>query len=452
MRIPSTLAILAALLAAGSALAQPAPGVPPAAASPAREHQAIQDLRALLGPEIGLRYRSATVLDGAAGDVRLEEAELRAAGVELQLGSWTVLGQRADGAREWRIERLAYDGGPDLTISVQQARLSGLAIRPPESGRAMDPVGLIGAVQFDHLSIEGVEFLPTEVSIGRLAVEAYGRGRTSQIRLADLGGPWGSAGGSFALASAAIDGFDIATLALMQATGRPGDPARMHGTILAEGFTMEDAGRSIARAESLHGESQFEVAAGGRVSSTDRIVLRGLAVDDFQEMLTELGYPALPDEITFSSRFEQQDDRVSWPDFVLTLPDFGQLALGFELEGLDPQAAPEAVVARMRLLGAMARYRDDGLAPRLLGMLARQGRMTVPAFRARAVTQLAAFLEGPAAASLLSPIKRFLTGQAAELEATLRPPQPLGLTVFEEPGLDSLDAVLARFGIAVISR
>lgn len=451
-------AVLALLLVSGTALAQasnPAPVAAEAAPSP-REAPAIQHLRALLGPEIGLRYRSATVLDGAAGDVRLEDVRLRGPGFEMLVRTWTALGQREDGAREWQLEPVAWHGDDGLMLSVRQARLSGLAIRPPATGQAMDLAGLIGAVRVDHLSLEGAARGLGEVSIGRLTLEDYGLGRLSRVHLENLAGPWGSEGlGSFNLARAGMDGFDIAALALLQVTGTPAGPARMRGSFLAEAFAMDEASRSVASAGSLRGESDFEIAADGRITSADRMVLQGLALDGVaavQELLTELGYQALPGEIALESRFEQQGGRFSLPGLAVTLPGFGLLTFGFEGDGFDPQAAPEVAAAQMRLLSLMVRYRDDGLLPRLFAMLARQGRMTVPAFRAQTIAQLAALLEGPALSPLLTPAKRFLSGQVQELEVAARPPEPLGLADFEDPGLDSVEAVLARLGLAATAR
>jgi hypothetical protein len=460
MRVPRLL--LALLLLSGAALAQaqdaaPAtPGGAAAAAPPTPEDPAVQHLRALLGPEIGLRYRSATVLDGTAGDFRLEDVRLRGPGFELLVRTWTARGQREDGAREWELDPVTWYGDDGLMLSARQARLSGLAIRSPAPGQAVDLAGLIGAIRADRLAIEGAAFGLGEVSIGRLAIEDYGLGRPSRARLEDLAGQWGSEGlGSFSLASAAMDGLDIATLALLQVTGTPTGPARMRGNFLAETFAMDEAGRSVVRAGSLRGESDFEIAADGRVTSTDRMVLQGLALDEAaaaQEILTELGYQALPGEITLESRFEQQGGRFSLPGLALTLPGFGQLTFGFEGDGFDPQAAPDEVAARMRMLSLMVRYRDDGLLPRLFAMLARQGRMTVPGFRAQIIAELAALLEAPALRPLLTPAKRFLSGQTQELEVAARPQEPLGLSALEDPGLDSVEAVLVRLGLAATAR
>lgn len=460
MRVPRLL--LALFLLSGTALAQApdaapvAPGGPAAAALPAREDPAVQHLRALLGPEVGLRYRSATVLDAAAGDVRLEDVRLRGPGFELQVRSWTARGQRVDGAREWELDPVTWHGDDGLMLSARQVRLSGLAIRSPAPGQAMDLTGLIGAIQVDRLAIEGMALGLGEVSIGRFAIEDYGLGRLSRVQIEDLAGQLGGEGlGSFTLARAGMDGFDIAALALLQVTGTPAGPARMRGNFLAEAFAVDEAGRSVAGAASLRGESDFEIAADGRVTSADRMVLQGLALDGVeaaQDLLTELGYQALPDEITLESRFEQQGGRFSLPGLAVTLPGFGQLTFGLEGDGFDPQAAPEAAAAQMRLLSLMLRYRDDGLLPRLFAMLARQGRMTVPAFRAQIIAELAALLEAPALRPLLTPAKRFLSGQTQELEVAARPPEPLGLSDLEDPGLDSVEAVLARLGLAATAR
>ncbi|HEY4250070.1 MAG TPA: hypothetical protein VGM87_02665 [Roseomonas sp.] len=450
--------LVVSLLASGAALAQapgalPPPLTPPAtvAPTPADEDPAIRQLRVLLGPDIRLEYRSAAVTDAAAGNFRLDDVQLHGADFRAVIGTLTATGQRGDGAQTLALHAVGWYGNDGTLLSVNDIQLAGLAIQHPAADQAVTAAALIGAVRFDRLAIEGAAFGLGEVSLGRLTVEGYGPGRETRVLAENFEGQWAGDGpNGFSLARLGMNGLDLATVMLLQVTETPSGPARMQGTMLAETFALTENGAVVGGAESLRFDTAIEVTADGRITEIDRGVLRGLQLDGVQAaqaFLSPLGYTALPAEITTESRMERQGRRSTITDAGIAVPGFGRLSFGFDVDGLDPAAPPLQAMTQIQLRGVTLGYRDDGLLPRALQAQAEVQHISVPALRAQLIASVAGALEGPTLAALLTPIKRFLSGQAQALEVTARPPQPLGFDALA-PGPDGMEEVLARLGLA----
>lgn len=430
---------------------------PPQAAAPLPpppidEDPAIRRLRATFGPDVQMAYQSATVLDSSTGSFRLDGVTLRRPAAETTIEALFITGQREDGVQQAELRNLVAteQGGPRVTIA--QARVDGLTLpRPVTRGQRLMP----DAVSVDRFSLQGLRVeSDTIVTIASLAVEDYGPGRPTRLRLENLAGEkqgGGSGADAFALARLAISGVDIATIATqLQAGGRPGPiPGRLEA--LAETFTVSERGRVLGGADSLRIESETDATLAG----TARLALRGLRLDgvpQLQEFLTRLGYQALIGDITMEGGYQPQSGRLTVPSFVIAAPGFGSISLAMDMDGVERNAPPETLMAQMRLLAMAIRYRDEGLLPRALRMQAAQQRVNESQLREQIIGMANAVIGGPAAAALREPIERFVRGQAQELEISARPPQPVPLTALSGQPPRNAEEAQRRYGLTASAR
>jgi hypothetical protein len=432
-----------------------APALPPLPPPPADEDPAIRRLRTTFGPDVQMAYRSATVIDSSTGSFRLDGVTLRRPNAEATIDTLTISGQRDNGVDLAEIRNLTMreQGGPRVTLA--EGRIAGLAIRGQMTpGQDVSP----DAISLDRFSLRGLRVEDAwTVTVASLTLEDYGPGRQTRFRLDDLAGRGTAAGSAgvdaFALARFAFSGLDVATIAAQFATagGRPPQaiPGRLEAT--AEGFTMSGGGRQLGGADSLRIESETD----RQLAGSGRAALRGIRLDgipQLQAFLTQLGYQALVGDITMEAGFQPQGGRLTMPSFVIAAPGYGTITLALDVDGLDRDAAPEAMAARMRLLGLTLRFRDEGLLPRALRMQAAQQQINEGQLREQIIGMLNAAIGGPAGAALRAPIERFVRGQAQELEIAARPPQPLPvMSLSAQPPRDAADAQ-RRFGLTATAR
>ncbi len=439
-------AALALLLTAGTAPAQQ-PSPPPAAAAPAAEDPAIARLRRLLEPGLRLEYRTATVIDAAAGHVRLEDVRVSDGGTdEARIATLVVRGASEAGVAELEATdlRLSRDGPPLL---VRRLRVAGLLI---PVGQAAQSIELVADGRLDELLVEGIAFgTALQGTIGRLAVEELGAGRQTRVRLDDLSLRWQNDGpDALTLTRAAVEG-DIARALYDQMIRGPGIPS-WTGRTTAEGFTLLEGSRVSASARNI----RLDNAMSSDGVASNRIAVEGLALDGVtlvQELLTPLGYTSVVGDILFESSMRLRDGEMSVPRFEASVPGLGQVFLALEADRLNP-TAPSVLAPAARLRDFTLRYRDDGLADRIFrNMAAEQGSHPV-SVRETAALNAEAALTGARAAPLRGPITRFLRGDAREIELRSRPPRPIPFREFDAMPDPSVSEVVRRFGLSATAR
>lgn len=429
--------------------ASPAPrqGAP---AIPANEPAAVARLRALLGPETALTYRSAESLDPARGSVRLLGVAMDGRGRRVAMEELTLDGLRDDGLREATARAVTMDDARG-NATVERLRLAGLSVQRPPPGAEFRP----DMVRLEALRIEGLRMTgESDATLAEFSVEEYGAGRVGRVSMSGLDMGMPRSGNRVAVARAALRGMDLAAgLAAMVAKAAPPSAQGSYGLEI-EGMAVRDANR-----RPLGGFGTLRVGAEVPASGpeTGSLALRDLRIEPFPglaEWLRRFGYTAVTADLSAESRYDRAAGRVQLTSLSLAGREIGAIGLAMVLDGFTPKAAERGDPKDMRLVSATLRYVDQSLYGRYVRQQARDTKTTeaqVRAEQAQGAAMMLGFLgKGPGVDAVGNALGRFLRGEAKEVEITLRPPAPLGFGEFGAGPPDA--ALLARMGLGASAR
>jgi hypothetical protein len=411
----------------------PAPPIPP------DEPAAVRALRALLGPDVWLRYATAEVADPARGGaVRLREVVLEPPDARLAIAELSFDGLRDDGVQEAEARGLRAtdaDGGGE-EVRIDRLRVEGLVARRPAPGEELAPDAVtLGALRLEGLSLAG----ETPVALATLAIEDYGPGRATRVALEGLEIRQPAGGGALtgpveriSLGRLTLGGLDLAgTVAALAGERAPPRPTGSW-TLEAEALALGAGGRSMGGLETFR--LSGEAPATG--PETGLLAMRGIRVEPFPglaEWLERFGYAALQGDLTAETRYERESGRLEVTALSLAARDIGALGLSLTLEGATPEALESRDADGLRLGGFTLRYLDQSLYARFVRQQARQTRQTEPQVRQQLAQQAGALLaaqgrDAAAVAPIRTAVQRFLRGEAREIEITARPPRPVALS------------------------
>ncbi len=477
---------LAALLAAGAAIAQPstklhltppgaqsatppkggpqaapapAPAPAPAARWPAlpprlaQEPPALERLRRLLGAEVELGYLAAA----QEGEVlTLTGADVRSGGDRFQIERLVLDNPSAEGLRrgEARGIRGEMDGGPFTLAELDLEALSLLALRPGQPSDQRDPDQVaIGGVRFAGFELEG----EARVALREFVLTGWQRGQSGRVGFQGLlvRLPAGSPMDEVRVDRAGVEGLDIAAMmtAAVRSTTPPAPPAgrqayRVDGvTVQRGGQTLGGLGRIV-----VEGQTQADGAAAGRLTVHDA------ALEHFPEVaaaLDAVGLRRLSMELSIEASWTPRNGRLELPALAFGVRDLGAIALGWVMEGVDPGGAMSDP-NRVRLYEARLRYADQSLYERALREQAQRERTTPERIRQQHAQMIGAFLTparpDPEVDAVRSALLRFVGGQAREIEINLRPAR--AVTMMElQPLLGAGPSEVVRgLGITAVAR
>jgi hypothetical protein len=441
--------------------AAPAPRAPPAPPRratpdaapqppiPANEPAAVARLRALLGPETALTYRSAESIDPARGSVRLLGVSMDGRGRRVTMEELTLDGLRDDGVAEATARTVAMRDRQG-SATVARLRLAGLSVRRPPPGAEFRP----DMVRLDALRVEGLRMTgQSDASLAELSVEDYGAGRAGRVSLAGFDVRVPRSAKRVAVARAALRGVDLAAgLAALVASEAP---PRMQGSfgLEVEGVSVRDGNRPAGGFSTLRVSA--EVPAAG--PETGSLALRDLRIEPFPgfaEWLRRFGYDAVTADLSAESRYDRASGRVELTSLSLSGREIGALGLAMVLDGVTPKAAERADPSAMRLVSAMLRYVDQSLYGRYVRQQAREMRASEQEARNQqaelADAMLGSLGKAPGLDAVREAVGRFLRGEAREVEIAARPAEPLAFSEFGAGPPDA--AVLGRLGLGATAR
>jgi hypothetical protein len=431
----------------------PSPTPPPAAAVPADEPAAVKRLRALIGPETTLTYRTAESLDPAKGSVRLLDVAMEGRGRRVGMDELTLDGLRDDGVGEATARGFTLrDVGNDQrgTMAVARLRLAGLALQRPPPGAEFRP----DMLRLDALRMEGVRATGEyPAAAADFAVEDYGAGRPGRVSLSGFEAREPRSGNRVTVARAALRGLDLAAAVSAAATSQA--PPRAQGSYA---FEVEDlAVRDGTRPLGGFGTLRVTAEVPARGPETGSLALRDLRIEPFPgfaEWLRRFGYDAVTADLSAESRYDRDAKRAELTSLSLSGRDIGAIGLAIALDGVTAQSAEAGDAKDMRLVSSMLRYVDQSLYGRFVRQQAREKRVSEAQVRqeqAQGAEMMIGFLgRGPGVDAVRAAVGRFLRGDAREVEITVRPPVPLA---FDEFGAGPPDAaLLGRLGLGATAR
>lgn len=448
---------------ASSPVAPPA-ALPPAVAIPADEPATVGRLRALLGPDVALRYGRAEPLppDGGpeSAGARLTDAVLERPDQRLDIAQLTLRGLRDDGVADAEARGVTLRRPGDEPTTVARVALTNLTVRRPAPGTPIAPDMLAA----DRLRIEGLATAGgNAVLIDQLELDDYGGGRQAGFRLTGLDVRTDGAGpvSRVRLARAAVRGLDLAGgLAALIAGARPVQPGGSY-SIEAEGLALAGPDRALGSLAGLMLANEAPAdPATPNAPELGRIALRGLRIEPFpgiEDWLARFRYPALTGELVGETRLERAGGRLDLTSLALTVPDAGVVRMAFSLAGVNVDATgPERFLAA-RFLGFTLGWRDDGLYPRFVRDQAARLGVSEPVARQQFAQQAtaataAAGRDAVGLTAIGEALRRFALGEAREVEIVARPPQPV--PVAELAGLGAAGPVEAarRLGLSGVAR
>ncbi|WP_343894453.1 hypothetical protein, partial [Craurococcus roseus] len=427
-----------------------------APAAPADEPAAVARLRALLGPDTALTYRSAETLDPARGSARLLGVSMDGRGRRVAMEELTLDGLRDDGVGEATARAVTVRDGRN-NAAVARLRLAGLSVRRPPPGAEVRP----DMVRLDALRIEGLRMTgASDATVAEFSVEEYGAGRTGRVSMSGFDMRVPGSGNRVAAARAAVRGLDLAAaLTALAASEQP--PRTPGGT-----FGLEVEGVSVRQgARALGGFGALRIAAetplAGPESGT--FALRDLRIEAFPgtaDWLRRLGYDAVMADLTGESRFDGAAGRLELGSVSLAVREMGAIGLSMVLDGVSQRSAARrsADFEAARLVSATLRYVDQSLYARYVRQQARESRVPEEQVRRQhadtAEMMLGSFGQGAAGMDAVrAAVARFLRGEAREVEVTARPREPLPLGEMRgKPGEPPDAAVLDRLGLEAATR
>jgi hypothetical protein len=425
--------------------ATPAPAPPPA-----NEPAAVARLRALLGSDTALTYRSAESIDPARGSVRLLGVAMDGRGRRVTMEELTLDGLRDDGVVEATARAVAARDARN-SFTVARLRLAGLAVQHPPAGTDFRP----DMVRIDALRIEGLRTTGnSNATVADFSVEDYGAGRIGRVSLSGYDQRVPRSGNWVATARAALRGLDLAaSLSALVAGEAPPRPGGSYG-LEVEGVAVRDGG-----GRSLGGFGTLRVA--GEVPATGpetgSLALRDLRIEPFPtftQWLRRFGYEAVTADLSAESRFHRASGRLELTSLSLSGREIGALGLSMVLDGVTPEAAERADAKAMRLVSAALRYVDQSLYGRYVRQQAREMRVSEQEARNQqaesAEMMLGTLGNGPGLDAVRQAVGRFLRGEARQVEITLRPPEPVPFSEFGAGPPDA--ALLGRLGLGASAR
>ncbi len=427
------------------------PPPPPARTAPANEPAAVARLRALLGPETALTYRSAESLDPARGSVRLLDVAMNGRGRRVSMEELTLDGLRDDGLAEATARGVTMRDRQG-SATVARLRFAGLSLRRPPPGTEFRP----DMVKLDALRVEGLRVAGrSDATVAELSVEDYGAGRAGRVSLSgfEVGAPPRSAK-RVAVARAALRGMDLAAgLAALVASEAPPWPQGGYG-LEVEGVLVREGGRPLGGFGALRVSGEVPAAGGPETGS---LALRDLRIEPFPgfaEWLRRFGYEAVTADLSAESRYDRAAGRVELTSLSLAGREIGALGLALVLDGVTPKAAERGDPSAMRLVSAALRYVDQSLYGRFVRQQARETRAPEAQVRnglaETADAALASLGKEPGVDAVRAAVGRFLRGEAREVEITARPAAPLAFTEFGPGPPDA--AMLGRLGLGASAR
>jgi hypothetical protein len=406
-------------------------------------------LRALLGPETALTYRSAESIDPARGSVRLLGVAMDGRGRRATMEELTLDGLRDDGVAEATARTVAVqDAKGGATIA--RLRLAGLSVQRPPPGAEFRP----DMARLDALRIEDMRFTgENDATVAELSVEDYGAGRTGRVSLSGFDMRVPRSANRVVLARAALRGVDLAAgLAALVASEAPPRAQGSFG-LEAEGLSVRGGNRPLGGFGTLRVSA--EVPASG--PETGSLALRDLRIEPFPgfaEWLRRFGYEAVTADLSAESRYDRASGRVELTSLSLSGREIGALGLSMVLDGVTAKAAERADPKDMRLVSAALRYVDQSLYGRYVRQQARESRVPEDQVRRQgadsAEMALGMLGRGPGVDAVRAAVGRFLRGQAREVEITARPPAPVALSEFGAGPPDP--ALLERLGLGASAR
>ncbi|SDE26649.1 hypothetical protein [Belnapia rosea] len=431
-----------------------APAPPAAAPVPPNEPAALGQLRALLGPGVGLTYRSATVADTATGAVRLTDAELRHPdGQRIAAGEMLVDRPRPDGIAGLTASTVTVTGTEGKVTAIGRAELRDLTVARPAPGETLRPDQLsLGLLRLEALAVQG----DRPVAIAEVMVQDYrpgGPGRASLAGIDVLVPEGGGVGDRVKVGRIALEGVDLpgtfAALAEKEAPPRP--PGAYNAAV--EGVTVTQGGTPVGSLGALRITGALDQSG----PDTGRITLEGLRVEPFPMIalwLQRLGYQALTGDFSVETRMDQAAGRLELVGMLLGVRDAGALGLSLTLEGVAPDGATQDRFQAARLAGFALRYLDQSLLQRLAAAEARQSRRPERQVRDGWASQAAGAMGGGigAVAPVLSAVQRLLRGQAQEVTITAQPPKPVPIAELSGAAAGGAEEVQRVLGITATAR
>jgi len=424
-----------------------APATPPPV--PANEPAAVARLRALLGPETALTYRSAESIDPARGSVRLLGVAMDGRGRRVTMEELTLDGLRDDGVVEATARALTARDARN-NIAVARLRLAGLTVQRPPPGTEFRP----DMLRIDALRVEGFRITGnSDSTIAEFSVEDYGAGRVGRVSVSGFDMRVPRSGNRVTAARAALRGLDLAASLSALVAGEA--PPRREGSygLEVEGVSVRDGGRALGGFGTLR--IGGEVPASG--PETGSLALRELRIEPFPGFavwLRRFGYEAVTADLSAESRFHRASGRLELSSLSLSGREIGALGLSVELDGVTAQAAEQADIKTMRLVSAALRYVDQSLYGRYVRQQAREMRVSEQEARNQqsetAEMMLGALGRGPGLDAVRQAVGRFLGGEAREVEITWRPAEPVAFSEFGAGPPDA--ALLGRLGLGASAR
>lgn len=431
-----------------------APGASPAA--PANEPAAVARLRALLGPDTTLTYRSAETLDPARGSVRLLGVSMDGRGRRVAMEELTLDGLRDDGVGEATARAVTMRDGRN-NATVARLRLAGLSVQRPPPGAEVRP----DMVRLDALRIEGLRMTgASDATVAEFSVEEYGAGRTGRVSVSGFDMRVPQSGNRVAAARAAMRGLDLASaLAAVAASQQP--PRIPGGTfgLEVEGVSVRQGTRTLGGFGALRIAGETPLAG----PETGTFALRDLRVEPFPGAagwLRRMGYEAVMADLTGESRFDGATGRLELGSVSLAVREMGAIGLSMVLDGVAQRSAARraADFEAARLVSVTLRYVDQSLYARYVRQQAQESRVPEEQVRRQHADtvemMLGSFGQGAAGMDAVrAAVARFLRGEAREVEVAAKPvaPVPLG-EIRGKPGEPPDAAVLDRLGLEAATR
>ena len=442
--------ILGALLLPLSAQhvgAQPAPSPrAPAPGQPGEPH-AVTQLRSLLGPDVVLRFQSATATD-VSGGASLMGVSLRRGMQVINIAEARLEGLRNDGIARLSLRSVAIGGGA-FPLTLDRLDLEGLTVQRPATGGPPSPE----QVSADLMRVEGWRSGGTSpVNIGSILVENFGGGRAGQVNVTalEVRAPDLGVADRLTVARIAVAGVDTAEMLSAVMAQRPPRTSDGRASIDIEGVEVSQGGNAVARlsAFTLRGE-----VAPPR-PRTGSLVIRGLEVlpvPPMAEWMQRFGYDRLRAEARVNATHDIATRQFNLQEFGIELRGIAELHLAMRLDGVDEDMTP-AQRERARLISAVLRYGDQSLFERWVRSQATQERITEQALRQRLSQQAAVMLNGPTLASAREAAQRFIAGRATVLELAANPAGPLSFSMITAKPQTSLAGWQRMFGLTLTAR
>lgn len=418
------------------------------------EPAALATLRQLLSDDVQVGYAEAR----QEGEVlTLVDADLRRGAERFLVQELILEAPGPEGLRRGEARNLRFEA-PDTAATVERLEIGGLAmlpLRPGQEPSARDP----DQITLDMVRLSGVEVRDgggVRVALTRFDLSGWRAGQAGRVGFEGLDvGLTGAPVDQVRVASASVEGHDIA--ALMTSAVRneaPGRPPAGRQAYRVEGVQVLRGGQGVAGMGRLliEGEAREDGFSGGRIAVNEVVVER---TEETAVVLDVVGLDRLSMDLTIDASWTPANERLDVSAFAFGVRDLGALALGWSMEGVNPEA-PTASPESIRLLQAQLRYADQSLYERTLNDQARRQNTTPAQVRAQHREMVTAVLTGPAPDPGLDGLReallRFVAGQAREVEIIARPPAPVTLDAAQAAMAQGPAAAIALLGMRATAR